>query len=222
MVSFLASMTFFRWKEPLKEFLKTTIIGGASFLLPVALVIFIMSYALRLVRRIAEPISHSLHLDHLVGAGVGTVTVLSVAVLVLISFAAGIVARTAAGRRLTRWSENSFLGRLPHYRVIKSMAEGLAHIENASGLKPVLVNIEDAWQIGYLLEQLEKDWVVVFLPQAPTPMSGNVMYMPANRVRSLEITMVQAMSIVKAIGVGSSAALRGVDLELPSADHLNR
>ena len=44
------------------------------------------------------------------------------------------------------------------------MAEGLAHIENASGLKPVLVNIEDAWQIGYLLEQLEKDWVVVFLP----------------------------------------------------------
>jgi hypothetical protein len=48
------------------------------------------------------------------------------------------------------------------------MAEGLAHIENASGLKPVLVNIGDAWQIGYLLEQLEKDWVVVFLPQAPT------------------------------------------------------
>ena len=108
-------MTLFRWKEPLKEFLKTTIIGGASFLLPVAFVIFIMSYALRLVRRIAEPISHSLHLDHLVGAGVGTVTVLSVAVLVLISFAAGIVARTAAGRRITRWSENSFLGRLPHY-----------------------------------------------------------------------------------------------------------
>ena len=90
-----------------------TIIGGGSFLLPVALVIFIISYALRLVRRIAEPISHSFHLDHLVGAGVGTVTVLSVVVLVLISFAAGIVARTAAGRRLTSRSENSFLGPSP-------------------------------------------------------------------------------------------------------------
>ena len=155
-------MTLFRWKEPLKEFLKTTIIGGATFLLPVALVIFIMSYALRLVRRIAEPISHSFHLDHLVGAGVGTVTVLSVAVLVLISFAAGIVARTAAGRRLTRWSENSFLGRLPHYRVIKSMAEGLAHIENASGLKPVLVNIEDAWQMGTYLNSSKKTGSLCF------------------------------------------------------------
>ena len=38
------------------------------------------------------------------------------------------------------------------------MAEGLAHIENTSGLKPALINIEDAWQIGYLLEQLENDY----------------------------------------------------------------
>jgi uncharacterized membrane protein len=211
-------MALFGWKETLREFVKTTIIGGASFLLPVAIIIFILSYALRLVRRIAEPISQSLHLDHLVGAGIGTVTILSVAVLVLISFAGGVVARTTAGRRITRWSESSFLGRFPHYQVLKSMAEGLAHIENASGLKPVLVNIEDAWQIGYLLEQLENDWVAVFLPQAPSPMSGNVMYMPAGRVRPLDITMVQAMSIVKAMGVGSSAALRGVDLKLPSAD----
>ena len=98
------------------------------------------------------------------------------------------------------------------------MAEGLAHIESASGLKPALVSIEDGWQIGYLLEKLENDWVAVFLPQAPTPMSGNIMYFPINRVRTLDITMVQAMSIVKAIGVGSGAALRGVDLKLPSTE----
>ena len=101
--------------------MKTTVIGGASFLLPVALVLFILSYALRLVKRIAEPISHSLHLDQLgAAAGVGAATVLSAVVLVLIAFAAGIVARTAVGRRITRWSESSFLGRLPHYQVIKS------------------------------------------------------------------------------------------------------
>jgi uncharacterized membrane protein len=150
----------FSWKETFRELVKTTLIGGASFLLPVAIIIFVLSYALRLIRRIAEPISHSLHLDHLVGAGVGTVTILSVAVLVLISFGGGIVARTAAGRRITRWSESSFLGRFPHYQVIKAMAEGLAHIENTSGLRPALINIENGWQIGYLVEQLNKDWGV--------------------------------------------------------------
>ena len=162
-------MTLFSWKETLRELFKTTIIGGASFLLPVALVIFILSYALRLVRRIAEPISHSLHLDHLAGAGIGTVTVLSVVVLVLISFAAGIVARTAYGRRITRWSENSFLGRFPHYRIIKSMAEGLAHIENTSRLKPALINVEDAWQIGYLLNRSKKTGSSCFCRRRPRP-----------------------------------------------------
>jgi len=204
----------------LKEFLKTTIIGGTAFLLPAALILFILSYALRLVKRLAGPISHGLRLDQLGElAGIGAATLLSVLVLVLISFAAGIVARTTVGARISRWSERSLLGRLPHYQLIKSMAEGLANIESTSGLKPALVCIEDGWQIGYLLEHLENDWVAVFLPQAPTPMSGNIMYFPANRVRPLGMTMVQAMSIVKAIGVGSGAALHGVNLTLPNADH---
>ena len=204
---------WFRWTEkPVKEFLKTTIIGGTSFLLPVALVVLVLSYALRLVKRIATPISHSLQLDQLGDvAGVGAATLLSVLALILVSFAAGIAARTAVGARVTRWSETSFFGRIPHYQLIKSMAEGLAHIESASGLKPALVSIEDGWQIGYLLEKLENDWVAVFLPQAPTPMSGDIMYLPISRVRPLGITMIQAMSIVKAIGVGSGAALRGID-----------
>ena len=35
-------------------------------------------------------------------------------------------------------------------------------------------------------------------------------------VRPLDITMVQAMAIVKHIGVGSAEALRGADLRLPA------
>jgi uncharacterized membrane protein len=62
---------------------------------------------------------------------------------------------------------------------------------------------------------LENGWLAVFLPQAPTPMSGNVMYLEADRVRPLGITMVQAMTIVKRLGVGSGQALHGVDLTLP-------
>ena len=205
--------------DHLKEFFKTTIIGGAVFLLPVALVLFILSYALRLAKGIAEPLSKILHLDQLGEvASVSIVTVLSIVALVLVSFAAGFVARTKIGRRFTQWSENSLLGNLPQYQLMKNMAEGLAQIESASGLKPVLVSTGDGWQIGYLLEQLENAWVAVFLPQSPTPMSGNVVYLPAERVRPLAITMVQAISIVKAIGVGSGALLRGVDLRLPSAD----
>ena len=201
----------------MKTFLKTTIVGGVLFLLPVAMVLLILGYAMRLAAKVAQPISDKLGLDQLGDfSGIGAVTVLAVLVLIVVSFAAGIVARTDLGERISRWFENSLLGGLPQYQLLKSMAEGLAQVESSS-LKPALVSIEDGWQLGYLLETLENGWVAVFLPQAPTPMSGNVMYLPAERVRQLDITMIQAMTLVKHIGVGSAEALRGADLRLPGA-----
>ena len=199
---------------PLMGFLKATIAGGLLFLLPMVLIVIVLGYAMRLARKVAKPISDLLPVDAVVG--VGGVTILAVLVLVVVSFVAGLFARTIAGKRIMRWSENSLLGGLPQYRLVKSMAEGLAQVESTEGVNPALISIEGGWQIGYLLEPLENGWVTVFVPQAPTPMSGNVMYLPADRVRPLGITMVQAMAIVKRMGVGSAKVLRGADLTLPA------
>ena len=82
----------------MKEFLKNTIVGGAVFLLPVALVGFILSRALRLTKGVAEPLAKGLQLDQLGSvAGMGAAAILSVLMLVLVSFAAGFAARTAVG-----------------------------------------------------------------------------------------------------------------------------
>jgi uncharacterized membrane protein len=198
----------------LTEFLKTTLVGGLLFLLPVVLIVIVLRHAMELAVKVVKPISDYLPMEAVVG--VRGETALAVLVLVFFSLVAGLIARTNAGRRVMRWSENSLLGGLPQYQLVKSMAEGLAQVENAESVHPALVSIEGGWQIGYLLEPLENGWVTVFMPQAPTPMSGNVMYLPADRVRPLGITMVQAMAIVKHIGVGSAKALHGTDLTLPA------
>jgi uncharacterized membrane protein len=197
------------------EFLKATIAGGLLFLLPLILVILLLTHAMRIATKVAHPIAKALTLDAVLGPAAEEL--LAATILIIISIAAGLIARTMAGRNIMRWSENSFLGGLPQYRLVKSVAEGLAQIENSQDLKPALVNIEDAWQIGYVLEQLQNNWIAVFLPQAPTPMSGNIMYLPGERVRPLPVTMVEAMSIVKRMGIGSSNALHSVDLALPKS-----
>jgi uncharacterized membrane protein len=198
----------------LTGFLRATLAGGLFFLLPVVLIVIVLSHAMQLAVKVAKPISSLLPVEAVIG--VRGETCLAVLLLILLSLGAGLVAQTKAGKRIMSWSENSFLGGLPQYQVMKSMAEGLAHVESAESVHPALVSIEDGWQMGYLLEPLEKGWVAVFLPQAPTPMSGNVMYLPADRVRPLGITMVQAMAIVKHIGVGSAKVLHGTDLTLPA------
>jgi uncharacterized membrane protein len=195
----------------MKTFLKTTIVGGALFLLPVALVLLALNHVLHLVIKVIRPVLQHLDVDHDV-AGFAVATLLAVLLLVIIAFAAGIVARTGIGRRISAWFETSLLGNVPQYQLMKSMGEGLAQIEGADDLKPVLVSAEAGWQIGYLLEVLDNGWVAVFVPQAPTPAAGDIRYLPADHIRPLNISMIKARAIVKHIGIGSGDALRGIDL----------
>jgi uncharacterized membrane protein len=195
----------------MKEFLKTTIVGGILFLVPVALVLAVLNHAVQLAEKIVRPISHDLDLDHSI-AGFGIVTVLTILLLVAVSFAAGVVARTRSGTRIKGWIESSFLGGLPQYQIIKSMGEGLAQIDGADDLKPVLISLDGGWRLGYQIEPAANGWVTVFVPQAPTLTSGDVFYLPVDRIKPLNMSMMKARSIVKHIGIGSADALRGVNL----------
>lgn len=96
--------------------------------------------------------------------------------------------------------------------MIKTMAESLAQIETGAGMQPVLMRGDEGRQLAYRMEDLPGGWVAVFLPQAPTPMSGNVLYVAAGKIKPLDMSMVDAMRLVKSIGIGSAAALRSVDL----------
>jgi uncharacterized membrane protein len=194
----------------LKEFLKTTIVGGLLFLIPAVLLLAVLGHGMKLVGKIAAPIAAAFPVHEI--AGVAIASVVAALVLLLLAFIAGLVARTDTGRAVVRWFEESLLGGLPQYRMMKSVAEGFAQVEDASGVMPALVSIEGGWQVGYVLEKLHSGWVAVFLPQSPTPMSGNVMYMPEERVRMLDMTIGEAMLLIKRVGVGSADALRQVDL----------
>jgi uncharacterized membrane protein len=196
--------------QAFKSFLKTTFVGGLLFLVPVVLLLVILGQGMRLIAKIAAPIAAAFPIHQI--AGVAIASIVAAVVLVVLAFVAGLVARTGRGRALMHWFEESLLGGLPQYRMMKTMAEGLAHVEDASGIKPALVSIEGGWQIGYVLEEIRAGWTAVFLPQAPTPMSGNVMYMPAERVRLLDMPIGEAMLLVKRLGVGSASALREADL----------
>jgi len=194
----------------IKTFLRVTIVGGLMFLVPVVLLLLVLRRAMQFAAKIATPIAATLPVGP--AGGIAVATIVSVIILLILAFGAGMLARTALGQRITGWFEESILGGMPQYRMVKSMAEGLAKIENGEGMRPVLYRSDEGWQLGYRIENLHGDWVAVFLPAAPTPMSGNIVYVSADRVRPLDIPMTEAMRLVKHVGIGSAGALKGVDL----------
>jgi uncharacterized membrane protein len=196
--------------KAIKEFVKVTVVGGIVFLVPLILLGLVLKHAMAFASSFAGPIAAAFQ-DHRI-AGVTAATIIAALMLLLLSFLAGLFARTSVGHDLARWLEDSLLGNLPQYRMVKTMAEGLAQVEGGENLRPALVSIEGGWQLGYLLEEVRAGWVAVFLPQSPTPMSGTVMYMPAERVRLLDVPMGEAVLLVKRLGAGSADALRSADL----------
>lgn len=194
----------------IKTFLKVTIVGGLMFLVPVVLLIVLLGHAMKFAGKVAAPIAAAIP-DTLV-PGRFVITALAAMVLLLIAFLAGLIARSGPGRRVTGWFEESLLGGMPQYRMVKSMADGLTQIESGTDMQPVLMRTDECWQLGYRLEELPGGWVAVFLPASPTPLSGNVVYVAEERVRALDLSMAAAMKLVKKVGIGSADALRAVDL----------
>ena len=196
----------------MREFIKTTLIGGAVFLIPLVLVLFVLGYAISLARDALHPLLPLLELVQIGPfGGVGLLTVLAVVVVLLVSFAAGVFARTRSGMRLTGYVENSALGRLPQYRMIRTMMGTLSPGEPSDDTRAALLAVEAGWQLCYVVETLENGWLAVFVPAAPSPMTGSVMYYPPDRVRQLKISVVQAAGILRSLGAGSAALLSGAD-----------
>jgi len=178
---------------------------------PVVLLAVVLRHALQFAGKVAKPIAALLPISHF--GGVAVATLIAAAILLLIAFLAGLLSRTAMGRRVTHWFEESILGALPQYRMVKSLAEGLTQIESGDSMQPVLMRGDEGWMLGYQMEELPGGWRVIFLPASPTPMSGNVLYVEAARVRALDITMREAMQLVKRLGIGSASALQTVQLD---------
>jgi uncharacterized membrane protein len=193
--------------NPIKSFLKATLKGGLMFLVPVVLLALVLRHALQFAGKMATPLAAVLPVSHV--GGVAVATIIAVAILLFIAFLAGLASRTGPGRRVTHWFEESILGGMPQYRMVKSLAEGLSQIEGGTGMQPVLMRGDEGWMLGYQMEELPNGWRVIFLPASPTPMSGNVIYVEASRVRPLDLSMREAMQLVKRLGIGSAEKLRG-------------
>lgn len=194
----------------IKAFLKATLVGGLMFLVPVVLVVLVLRHALQLAAKLAVPLADVLPVSHV--GGVGVVTLVAVAILLVIAFLAGLLARTGPGRRVTHWFEESLLGGLPQYRMVKLLADGLTQLETGGDMQPVLMRGDEGWMLGYQMEELPDGWRVIFLPASPTPMSGNVIYVEASRVQPLDLSMREAMLLVKRLGIGSAEKLRSTNL----------
>tara|TARA_B100000809_G_scaffold63282_2_gene59989 strand:- start:10364 stop:10969 length:606 start_codon:yes stop_codon:yes gene_type:complete len=189
------------------SFLKTTLIGGVFLIVPIVIVLIILGKVIEILRVLVKPIVKKIPLDTIGGITVARLT--AVLVLIFICLLAGLLAKTKSANQLKDWIESTLLSNIPGYSMIKGMTETAIGIESSNENEIMLVNIEETWQLGILMDQVDDELFTIFLPGAPSPMSGDVVFVKKERLKKLDISSVEAFKIQKKLGVGSAAILKG-------------
>jgi uncharacterized membrane protein len=192
------------------KFLRTTLVGGLLFLVPIMVLVIILEKALALVHKFVDPLAEHIPVHSIIG--LRTPMLLAIGVIVLFCFLAGFFARTALAQKIVNGLETAVLSNVPGYEFLKGVGESMLGVEKQTGHQPVLARIEDAWQIAFLVERLEGGHVAVFVPGAPNPQSGSVYFMTQDRIKALDFPAAGALKCLKRMGAGSNTLLRGVSL----------
>jgi uncharacterized membrane protein len=185
------------------QFVRTTVVGGLFFLAPIVVLIVILAKAFDYAKKgLDGVVAHIPAASHLTA---GEATALAVALVALVCFLAGLVARTVTAQRLIDALESSVLTKIPAYDYLKQESASALGVAEIAELPVVFVPMEGGWQLGVQTEAMSDGLVSIFVPGAPNPHSGSVFFFSTDTVRPAGIKMVAALNCLRRCGAGASA-----------------
>ncbi|TDF82602.1 hypothetical protein [Pseudomonas sp. H9] len=184
------------------KFIKTTVLGGLLFILPLVLIVVLVEKAIHLLR---GPIQAMLPMFK--GYDVAGVTLISLAALVgliALCFLAGLLARTRAASNALQTVEDKVLGNLPGYQLFKDISTRVAGQSEDDTTKVGMIAEGDGWRLCLVLEAVG-DWLTIYMPDGGPAggTAGEVRLMPASQVVITDVTWLPFVAVLRRGGRGS-------------------
>lgn len=186
-------------------FVKSTIVGGIFVLVPLVLLSIVIGEAVRVAYQVVHPLLQWLPFTS--ASTIALASGVSVIALVLGCFVAGLLARTALSQWFVGSLERLILSFVPSYGLIKNMSQGWLGMKDDGQHQSVLVRLDDATQIGFLMDTLADGRHAVFVPDVPTPWSGSLIFVTADRIEPLPLSTKQTIECLHRLGANASQLL---------------
>lgn len=189
------------------NFLKTTAIGGLLFLLPLIVLAALFGQIAPIVVSVASFLNEYIPVK--TATGIAILVGLSIAIILLLCFVAGMFARWSLGRKISVAFEKRLALLFPRYSVLKDqMADTIGGNETRPQMKPVLVMFDEYQRIAFETERDEKKGLAtIYLPGSPDPWSGKVVILKLERVTRLDTDFGHAAATCEQVGRGSIATI---------------
>ncbi len=187
------------------DFFNTALVGAIVFLIPLTVVVVLADKLIQLLSGVTTRLAEALSLDTAIGAVL--VILFAVLVIVGICFLGGLIAQGPFFNKIRNGSAAALSAIIPSFSFIKSFGDNLQSSEDyAENFIPVVVQFDEYSQIAFEIER-EPDGgkVALYLPGAPSPWSGGVVYVTSDRVRRLSMSVREALTNIRMLGGGSVA-----------------
>lgn len=185
----------------MKDFLKSNILGGIVFLVPILVIVLLLQEAMDIMIIVTDPLDELVPVDTIGGFAVANM--IAVISLLLVCLLAGLAAKSVYFKRINKSIDSKLKILLPGYALIRGLASGIHKDDADDHMSAVIARFKDSSQIGVEVERLENGLVVVYLPGSPNPWSGRIVYMTEDRIEKLDVEFSTMAQVMESIGIGS-------------------
>ena len=183
------------------EFFKTCMLGGLFVLLPVLLFYLAISEIMDVLVILTTPIADLF--PESTFDWLGEPMFIAILILVVTCFLLGLSLHSTLLTRFGRWFDENVLGRVPIYRGMKKLAQGLAgRADDDSFRSGVLLDTDGNAELVYIVENPGNGKVTVLLPVAPAGMSGRLKIVNADKVTLISASIGEVSAVISNWGVG--------------------
>lgn len=184
--------------------LKNRFLKGLMIILPIFLLIIIFIGIYNMIYDITSPVADLI--PHGALWGVSYPRLMVFIILIILIYSMGILfSKLGYDEKISKSIGLIF----PGYLMMKGMLiEKLSDTDEFIP-KPCLALTDDGWAFSFIIEELEDDFCIVFVPNAPNPSSGMLVVKSMKFLRIIDISIKDQVKILGALGKGGKNILKG-------------
>jgi len=186
-----------------KKFIKTSVLGGITVILPIAIFYFLFKWFFNLITNLIQPITNLIvaksQLQELLA------DLIVIIIIFLVCFVIGVFVKTKVGKFTHEHLENRILSVAPGYTIIKETIMQFVGKTKTPFSSVALVNVfeNNTLMTAFITDEHPDGSYTVFVPTGPNPTSGAIYHLQGKYVQKVDVSIEVAMRSIISCGAGS-------------------
>lgn len=198
--------------QRLRNFFRTTLIGGVVALAPMTLIILLFRWVINLIGRNLTPLVDTILQDPDPNPYFKfALYILTFTAILVFFFIIGLVVRTRLSVFLNK-AEDRYLTKVPGYKLAKETVQQFFGKNKSFFKEVVLVDIFNSGTLmtGFITDD-QGEIITVFVPTGPNPTSGNIYHLQEDKVLRTGASVDNGMKSIISCGAGSAEIFASMD-----------